>query len=96
VVRFGKEKLPPGVREVCKDYAGRVVILTEGLATHRGADRLYPRTLGPRELEAVRLVEQRPGITIEQLAGELGVTMQRVWQIVGRLEAGRVRREADR
>jgi predicted transcriptional regulator len=37
---------------------------------------------------------QRPGITIAELADELGVTMQRVWQIVGRLEAGRVRREA--
>jgi hypothetical protein len=27
------------------------------------------------------------------MADVLGVTMNRVWQIVGRLEAGRVRRE---
>lgn len=60
----------------------------------RRTDRLYLRSLGPRELEALRIVEQRPGITIAELADELGVTMQRVWQIVGRLEAGRVRREA--
>jgi hypothetical protein len=52
------------------------------------SDRLYPRTLGPRELEALRLVDQRPGITIAELADELGVTMWRVWQIVGWLEAG--------
>ena len=40
----------------------------------------------PRELEALRIVEQRPGITIAELADKLGVSMQRVWQIVGRLE----------
>jgi DNA-binding MarR family transcriptional regulator len=60
----------------------------------RRTDRLYPRPLGPRELDALRLVKQRPGITVAELADELGVTMQRVWQIVGRLGLGRVRSEA--
>jgi hypothetical protein len=57
----------------------------------RRTDRLYPRTPCPRELEALRVVEQRPRITVAQLADEMGVTMQRAWQYVGRLEAGRVR-----
>jgi hypothetical protein len=35
----------------------------------------------------MRLFEQRPGITLAELAGEMGVTMQRAWQYVGRLEA---------
>jgi hypothetical protein len=38
-------------------------------------------------------VEQRPGITVAELADTMGVSMQRAWQYVGRLEAGRVRRE---
>jgi DNA-binding MarR family transcriptional regulator len=59
-------------------------------------DRLYPRRLGPREREALRLVEQRPGITATELAAHLGVTTNRVWQIVRRLEAGRARREPSR
>ena len=59
----------------------------------RRTDGLYPRTLGPRELEAVRLIQERPGITIAQLGEVMGVSMQRAWQIVGRLEAGRVRSE---
>jgi predicted DNA-binding protein (UPF0251 family) len=58
---------------------------------HR-TDRLHARTLGPRELEALRLVEQRPGITVGELAETMGVSMQRAWQYVGRLEASRVRR----
>jgi DNA-binding MarR family transcriptional regulator len=59
----------------------------------RRSDRLYPRTLRPRELEALRLIEQRPGITAAELADRLGVTTNRVWQIVRRLELGQVRRE---
>jgi DNA-binding MarR family transcriptional regulator len=59
----------------------------------RRSDRLYPRTLGPREREALRLIERGPGITAPELAAPLGVTTNRVWQIVRRLEAGRVRRE---
>jgi predicted DNA-binding protein (UPF0251 family) len=62
----------------------------------RRTDRLYPRQVGPRELEPLRLVEQRPGITVAELADEMGVTLNRVWQILGRLENGRVRQEADR
>jgi Winged helix-turn-helix DNA-binding len=45
----------------------------------------------PRELEALRVVEQRPGITVAELAGAMDVTVNRAWQYVGRLEAGRVR-----
>jgi DNA-binding MarR family transcriptional regulator len=58
-------------------------------------DRLRARSPGPRESEALRLIEQHPGITIEELADALGVSMSRVWQIVGRLEASRVHRERD-
>jgi hypothetical protein len=36
-------------------------------------------------------VEQRPGITVAQVAGAVGVTLNRACQYVGRLEAGRVR-----
>jgi predicted DNA-binding protein (UPF0251 family) len=61
----------------------------------RRTHRLYPRTLGPRELEALRPVHQRPGITVAELADAMGVTMQRVWQIVGRLDNGRVRLESE-
>jgi DNA-binding MarR family transcriptional regulator len=59
----------------------------------RRGDHFYSRTLGPRELEALRLIERSPGITAAELAEQLGVTPNRVWQIVRRLEAGRVRRE---
>jgi DNA-binding CsgD family transcriptional regulator len=59
----------------------------------RRSDRLYPRTLGPRELEALRLIEQGPGITVAELADTLGVGMSRVWQIVGWLDSSRVRLE---
>jgi DNA-binding MarR family transcriptional regulator len=53
------------------------------------------RSLGPRELEALQLIEERPGITVGELATRLGVTTNRVSQIVRRLEAERVRRERD-
>jgi hypothetical protein len=55
-------------------------------------DRLYARTLGPRELEALRLIEDRPGLTVAELQAALGVGRSRVWQIVSRLEVSRVRR----
>jgi hypothetical protein len=55
--------------------------------------RLFIATLGPREWEALDLVEQTPGMTVAELAASLGVGMTRAWQIVGRLEQGRVRRE---
>lgn len=35
----------------------------------RGEDRLYPQRLGPRELEALRLVGERPGISVAELRG---------------------------
>lgn len=56
-------------------------------------DRLYVGTLGPRELEALHVVEERPGITVAELAEDMGVSMQRAWQYVGRLEKSRVRRD---
>lgn len=59
----------------------------------RRADRLYLATLGPREREAFSLIEQRPGLTTSDLAEALGVSRSRAWQIVRRLETGRVRRE---
>jgi hypothetical protein len=36
-------------------------------------DRLHARKLGPRELELLDRVEQRPGITVAELADVLGV-----------------------
>jgi DNA-binding MarR family transcriptional regulator len=60
----------------------------------RRSDRLYAHSLGPRELEALGLIEQHPGITVAELADVMGVSMQRAWQYVGRLELGRVRRGA--
>lgn len=49
--------------------------------------------LGPREREALTLIERRPGVTIAELADAMGVSMQRAWQNVGRPEIGRVVRE---
>jgi DNA-binding IclR family transcriptional regulator len=51
------------------------------------------RSLGPREAEALRLVQERPGITIAELADVMGVSMSRVWQYVARLERCGVYRE---
>jgi DNA-binding MarR family transcriptional regulator len=59
----------------------------------RASDRLYIRTLGPREREALGLIEQRPGITVAELHRALGVGRARVWQIIERLEGARIRRE---
>ena len=49
--------------------------------------------LGPRESDALRLVEERPGITVSELAYALNLSMTRARQLVARLEGGRVRRE---
>jgi hypothetical protein len=54
--------------------------------TRKRTDRLFARSLGPREQEALTIVEQRPGITVLKLAEVLGVGMSRVWVIVGRLQ----------
>lgn len=51
------------------------------------------RSLGPRERQALALVEQRPEITVAELADALGVTLKRVWGMLARLEANGVRRE---
>jgi hypothetical protein len=59
----------------------------------RSTDPLYVRELGPREREAYELIAQRPGITVAELQDALGVGRKRAWQIVSRLEAGRVRRQ---
>jgi Winged helix-turn-helix DNA-binding len=67
--------------------------LRHGLAMRERTDQLYVRTLGSRELEALDLIEQRPGISVVELADAIGVSLQRAWQYVGRLEASRVRRE---
>ena len=59
----------------------------------REPNRLFVRPLGEREAEALRLIEAHPGVAARALADRLGVTPNRVWQIVRRLERGRVRRE---
>jgi uncharacterized membrane protein len=59
----------------------------------RGTDRLSVTTLGPAEAEALSLIEQHPGITVNELGEALGVGRARIWQIVSRLERGRVHRE---
>lgn len=41
------------------------------------ADRLYARSLGPREGAALRLIEQDPGISIAELARAMDVSMSR-------------------
>jgi uncharacterized membrane protein len=61
----------------------------------RSSDPLYVRNLGPREREAYDLIAARPGITVAQLQDALGVGRKRAWQIVSRLEAGRVRRAGE-
>jgi predicted DNA-binding protein (UPF0251 family) len=52
----------------------------------RQTDPLWATALGPRELEALRLIEARPGTTIKELRVALGITRGRVWQIVHQLE----------
>lgn len=58
----------------------------------RRTDRLYLRSLGPREREALVIIEACEGITIAELAETLGVGMSRVWVIVSHLELNGVRR----
>jgi DNA-binding CsgD family transcriptional regulator len=56
----------------------------------RRTDRIYARTLSPRELEALQLIEGHPGITVEELAETMGVGIKRVWQYLNSLEFGYV------
>jgi predicted transcriptional regulator len=62
----------------------------------RRADRIYARTLSPREVEALQRIEQNAGITVEELAETMGVGMKRVWQYLNSLQFGYVRLERDR
>jgi hypothetical protein len=48
--------------------------------------RLFVARLGPREREALAVIEREPGITLEQLAERLGVTYGRAWQLVAHLK----------
>lgn len=48
----------------------------------------------PPELEALRLIERLPGITVAELADTMGVAMQRAGGTSGGLNSGAVRREA--
>lgn len=57
--------------------------------------RLHVDRLGPREREALERIEACPGITVEQLADDMGVTVKRIWHYPDRLEVGRVQREGD-
>ena len=62
---------------------------------HR-TDRIYARALVPREREALRLIEERRGITVEELAEAVGVGIKRAWQYLNSPEFGYVRLECDR
>jgi hypothetical protein len=42
-------------------------------------------------MEALRIIEERPGVTVAQLREELGVGSKRIWVIVSRLQHARVR-----
>ena len=61
----------------------------------RSTDRLFPRSLGPRAAEALKIVSERPGIQVFELRDALGVGRARIWQIGEHLEAGAVRRVAE-
>jgi DNA-binding CsgD family transcriptional regulator len=63
------------------------------LGRRRRTDGLSVGALGPREREALSLTEQKPGITVVELAEAMDVSLNGVWQYVNRLEASRVRRE---
>lgn len=62
----------------------------------RRTDRIYARALGPREREALRLIENRPRITVEELAEAMRIGIKRAWQYLNSLEFGYVRLECDR
>lgn len=57
----------------------------------RQTDHLYVTPLGPRERDALELIEQRPGITVAELRDALGVGRARIWQIMDRLQRPRIR-----
>ena len=61
----------------------------------RSTDRVYARSLGSREREALRIVSERPGIQVFELRDALGVGRARIWQILEHLEAGHVRRDGE-
>jgi molybdenum-dependent DNA-binding transcriptional regulator ModE len=58
----------------------------------RARVRLFAARPGPREREALAVIEAEPGMTVEQLAERMGVSYGRAWQIVARLERSHVRR----
>jgi hypothetical protein len=59
--------------------------------TRSRTDRTYASSLVPYEQEALAIIEQRPGITVLELAEALGVGMSRVWVIVTHLQYDCVR-----
>jgi hypothetical protein len=61
----------------------------------RSTDRLYARTLGPREREAVEWIAANPGATVAELQAALGVGRKRVWQYVTKLEQSYVLRQGE-
>jgi hypothetical protein len=65
-----------------------------GMMRRHATDQLYANTLGPRAQEAFRIIADRPGLTVADLAGALGVTMARTWAIIEWLQRGRVRLDA--
>jgi DNA-binding CsgD family transcriptional regulator len=61
----------------------------------RCTDRIYARTLSPRELVALQLIVENAGITVGELAETMGVGINRVWQYLNSLQFGHVRLERD-
>jgi hypothetical protein len=61
----------------------------------RATDRLYARTLGPREREALDFVTANPGATIEDLQAAMGVGRKRIWQYIAKLEQSYVLRQGE-
>jgi DNA-binding IclR family transcriptional regulator len=59
----------------------------------RRTDRLSVRQITPRAQEAFDLIAAEPGLSVEALGDKLGVSRSRIWQLVGELEYGRIRRD---
>jgi hypothetical protein len=70
---------------------------TAGRATPRRALRTRPAARGSRELradEAMRLVRDRPGITVAQIAEAMDIGTTYLYRLLPRLEReGRIRKE---
>jgi uncharacterized membrane protein len=80
------------VRSLCDDQ--RIGCTRARLRRARRPGSFGTRPFSARETEALRVVTERPGITLAELREAFGVGKTRNWQIVSRLEVGHIRREA--